>query len=114
MKPRPRPDKENWQAGVQASSEFVGVGIQLAGSVLLYVGLGYLVDRWLDTSPVYLLVGACVGMVTFFIQLVRVVKRMNEQTARNMAGKTFEGDFSSWTDEADPDAPAESGLSRDD
>jgi len=100
MKAR-QPSKRGWQQGVQDSGEFVGVGIQLAGSVLLYVGIGYLVDRWQDTSPTFLLVGAGLGMVTFFVQLVRVVNRMNRQTARKAAGKSFEADLSDWSDESE-------------
>ena len=63
----------------------MGLGLQLAGSVLLYVVIGYFADRWLGTQPWLLIAGAVVGMISFFVQLVRVVRRLNEDTARRMA-----------------------------
>ena len=60
----------------------MGLGVQLAGSVLFYVVVGYLADRWLGTEPWLLIVGAVVGMISFFVQLARVVRRLNEDTAR--------------------------------
>jgi len=71
-----------WQSGLRAASPYMGLGLQLAGSVLVYVVAGYLADRWLGTEPWLLLVGAVLGMVTFFVQLARTVRRLNEDTAR--------------------------------
>lgn len=63
----------------------MGLGFQLAGSVLFYVIAGYLADRWLGTAPWLLVTGALLGMVTFFAQLVRVVRRLNAETAERLA-----------------------------
>jgi len=77
-------DNVTWASKMGQSGEYVGLGLQLAGSVLLYVGLGFWLDRWLDTSPWFLLGGALLGMVAFFVQIVRVVRRMNKETARHL------------------------------
>ena len=45
--------------------------------MLVYVLIGYLLDRWLDTEPWFILVGSVVGMVAFFVQLVRLSKRLS-------------------------------------
>ncbi len=70
------PEKAHWQADLQASSSFLTIGVQLAGSMLVYIFIGYLLDRWLDTTPWLLIVGAVVGMVAFFFQLFKLVKRL--------------------------------------
>ncbi|MDA0379228.1 MAG: AtpZ/AtpI family protein [Bacteroidetes bacterium] len=67
-----------WQGGLKDAAPYLSIGIQLAGTMVVYVGLGWLVDRWLDTAPTFLIVGGVIGMVAFFIQLLRV---SNELTA---------------------------------
>ena len=68
-----------WQKGLGDASPYLSIGISLAGAMLVYVGIGYAVDRWLDTSPTYLIVGSVAGMISFFVQLFRLT---NEMTAR--------------------------------
>ncbi|MFT4603469.1 MAG: F0F1-type ATP synthase assembly protein I [Rhodothermales bacterium] len=88
-----------WQKSMLESSPYVGLGFQLAGAVLIYVGIGFFVDRWLDTSPWGLVTGAVVGMIAFFLQLVRVVRRMNAETHRGAGGKKYrEFKESEWAD----------------
>jgi F0F1-type ATP synthase assembly protein I len=45
----------------------------LIGAILLLGGAGYLLDRWLDTSPWFLLAGLLAGLVVGFYGLVRVL-----------------------------------------
>ena len=40
----------------------VGAGFQLAFSILFFMGLGYLADRWLGSRPWLMLVGLAVGL----------------------------------------------------
>ncbi len=44
--------------------------------MLFYVGVGYFMDKWLDTTPWLLVTGSVVGMAAFFIQLVRIAKEV--------------------------------------
>jgi len=44
----------------------VGAGFQLAFSILFFMGMGYLADRWLGTRPAFMLVGLAVGMAAGF------------------------------------------------
>ena len=74
--------------------------MQLAGAVLVYVGIGYLLDWWLGTSPWFLIAGAVVGMVAFFVQLVRVVRQMN-QAAPRKSGRPYR----EWSEEDAWDKP---------
>lgn len=68
-------------------SPYLTVGISLAGAMLVYVGLGYLVDRWLGTSPTYLIVGSVAGMVSFFVQLYRLTKDLTAQNKQRQKNK---------------------------
>jgi F0F1-type ATP synthase assembly protein I len=40
----------------------VGAGFQLVFSILFFMGMGYLADRWLDTRPLLMLVGLALGL----------------------------------------------------
>jgi len=48
-----------------------GVGLQLAATVLVGLGLGYLADRALHTSPWFLLVGLLLGILGGGYSVVR-------------------------------------------
>ncbi len=54
------------------------VGLTLAISVALGVGLGLLADRWLGTSWL-VIVGALLGVAAGFKQLIQTVIRANEE-----------------------------------
>lgn len=73
----PSPKREADQDSLRASSAYLGLGAQLAATVLLYAGGGYLLDRWLHTTPWLLVAGVFVGMVAMFYQLLRLNQRLN-------------------------------------
>ena len=50
--------------------------------MLVYIFIGYFLDRWLDTTPWFLIAGALVGMVAFFVQLFKLVKRLEADSKR--------------------------------
>ena len=52
-----------------------GIGLQLAISVLAGLGLGYLVDRALNTAPWFLLAGLILGVVAGGLSVVRTVRK---------------------------------------
>jgi ATP synthase protein I len=72
----------HWQSDLRSSSSFLTIGVQLAGSMLVYIFIGYFLDRWLDTEPWFLIAGALVGMVAFFVQLFKLVKRLEADSKR--------------------------------
>ena len=47
----------------------------LVGGILLFGAAGYLLDRWLDTSPWLLLIGALTAIAIGFFGLLRAVRR---------------------------------------
>jgi F0F1-type ATP synthase assembly protein I len=52
-----------------------GIGLQLAASVLVGLGLGYLADRAFHTSPWFLLVGLLLGVLAGGYSVVRMVMK---------------------------------------
>jgi ATP synthase protein I len=51
-------NKRDWQAVGVAS----GLGCTVVVSLLLCIGGGVLLDRWLGTSPIFVLVGVALGL----------------------------------------------------
>ena len=58
--------------GMRAAGSHIGLGVQIAASMLFFVGLGIAADRWLDTTPWGVIVGAVLGMVGIVALVVRV------------------------------------------
>ena len=54
------------------SQKYIGLGLQAGLSVVVYVGLGLLLDRWLGTLPWLTLTGAVVGVAAMFILFYRM------------------------------------------
>lgn len=77
----------NWQAGLRDAGPYLGLGMQLALTMVFFTGVGYLLDRWLGTEPWLLIVGAVTGMIALFVHLVRVTTTVN----RERRGKREEG-----------------------
>ncbi|HXE79496.1 MAG TPA: AtpZ/AtpI family protein [Vicinamibacterales bacterium] len=48
------------------------VGIAFVLSIVIGTGLGYALDRWLDTSPWFFLFGFIVGVAAGVVSVVRV------------------------------------------
>lgn len=55
--------------------------------MLVYVLAGYLLDRWLDTAPWFILIGSAIGMVAFFMQVARMSRKMSNEGGKNEAGE---------------------------
>ena len=60
----------------------VGAGFQLAFSIVLFMGLGYLVDRWLGSRPVFMLIGVAIGMAAGFYAFWMRVKAASRIVGR--------------------------------
>lgn len=49
-------------------SDKLGIGIDVALVTLLFLGLGYLLDRWLDTKPIFMIVLVCLALIGEFVR----------------------------------------------
>jgi F0F1-type ATP synthase assembly protein I len=59
-------DDSPWGRGYGTGWALVGAGFQLAFSIVFFMGMGYLVDRWLGMRPLFMLIGLALGMATGF------------------------------------------------
>ena len=58
--------------GMRAAGPHLGLGLQIGFSMVVFAGGGILVDRWLDTSPWGVVIGAALGMVGIMVLVLRV------------------------------------------
>jgi len=64
------------------------VGIEMVASTMLGLGAGFMIDRWLDTRPVFLILFAIFGMAAGFLNLYQVM--VIDQRLRSSSGKDHE------------------------
>jgi F0F1-type ATP synthase assembly protein I len=57
-------------------------GYTFAGTILLFAGLGYLLDRWLGTRPLLVIIGTLTGAALAFAWVYTKV-RQDEQASRD-------------------------------
>ena len=65
---------DSYGDGMRAAGPYLGLGLQIAVSMVFFVGLGLLVDRWLGTTPWGVIVGAAIGMVGIMALVLRVAR----------------------------------------
>lgn len=58
---------------------YVGLGLTFALSIVLFFGLGYLLDKRLGTLPIFSLIGAFLGGIGGFLHIYRSVIRESEK-----------------------------------
>jgi F0F1-type ATP synthase assembly protein I len=61
MTPEKRPPQE-----LGTGYKYVSLGISFGLGIVLFMGLGFFLDRWLKLSPVFTVVGTLVGAVVSF------------------------------------------------
>jgi ATP synthase protein I len=61
---------------VRGAVEFLTLGLTVAVALVVCAALGYLVDRWLGTSPWFTLVGVVLGIVAAVLLTVSRVRRL--------------------------------------
>jgi ATP synthase protein I len=59
----------------KAAGPYINLGWIFLGAVLVWGGLGWLLDRWLGTEPWLLTVGSLVGIAAGFVHMVLVVRK---------------------------------------
>lgn len=57
--------------------EYLGLGAEIAASLALPMIAGFYLDVYLDSSPYGILFGVFIGLVLFFMTVLRIVKRLN-------------------------------------
>src|SRR2546421_3314398 len=69
---------------------YVAVGFQLAAIILVFGGLGWVVDGWLHTRPLLAIAGFLLGTVGWFVSLYYRVQRDTEAAKRETRKRSEE------------------------
>jgi F0F1-type ATP synthase assembly protein I len=66
---------ESMQRNLNSSETTIFAAYGLIGAILLFGATGYLLDRWLNSSPWLLLCGLATGLAVGFFGLLKAVGR---------------------------------------
>ncbi|MBO6570861.1 AtpZ/AtpI family protein [bacterium] len=54
--------------------EHLNLGAEIAFTLLIPIGVGYVLDKYLETSPYGMLIGAGLGIILFFNLVFKLAK----------------------------------------
>jgi len=63
------PARSGARKGRGPSDDALGGGVEIALMVPIFLLLGWLVDRWLDTAPIFMIVMVVLGLIGVFCRL---------------------------------------------
>ena len=68
----------NWKF-FREYSRLTQVALMFPSSIAVGLGMGYLLDKWLKTAPVFTLVMATLGIVAGFYNFIRAYEAWNRR-----------------------------------
>jgi ATP synthase protein I len=82
--PPEKPDRragghEEWARTLRETAPYVGLGATLAITVAAGLGLGHWVDRRLGTDPIFLVVGAVLGLAAALYNFFRLTSGFSKR-----------------------------------
>jgi len=66
-----KPDRETPEQSIGKGYKYLAAGLRFAGGIVLFLLGGLMLDRWLHTTPLFLLVGTVLGAVLGFLSVYR-------------------------------------------
>ncbi|MEX2400769.1 MAG: AtpZ/AtpI family protein [Rhodothermales bacterium] len=79
-----RQDEER-QSALKEAGPYLTLGLELGFTMIVWSGIGYVLDIWLETLPWCTLAGVFVGMFSLFRQLLRAARKSDEASKRRRA-----------------------------
>lgn len=67
-----------WSSRSAAAFQLVGVGFYIATCIVIGVAVGLLLDDWLGTNPIFLMVCLFLGLAVAFYGTYRMVRLVSE------------------------------------
>jgi len=64
-----------FQKIIRQSSPAMSASYTLIGSVLMLGAIGFFIDKWQDSSPIFLLFGLIAGIVIGFYEIAKLIWR---------------------------------------
>ncbi|WP_366069239.1 AtpZ/AtpI family protein [Gracilimonas sp.] len=59
--------------------EYLGLGAEIAASLVIPLLAGYLLDKYFETSPIFILLGVLAGMIIFGLMIARINRKLNNR-----------------------------------
>jgi F0F1-type ATP synthase assembly protein I len=75
------------ETGMALGQKYFAAGLRFAGGIVLFVLLGWALDRWLGTTPLGIVVGTIVGSVLSFLSIYRELVTDQDVDADGPSGK---------------------------
>lgn len=85
------PEGRDWRAVVREAGPYLGLGVQLAGTMFAFVFGGYFLDGWLGTTPWLTIAGAVLGMIALFTYIFRLGAEIGGSQAKPKVTRHTEG-----------------------
>lgn len=63
---------DSYEEGMREAGPYLTVGLQIAASMLVFVGAGWAVDNWAGTTPWGVLIGTVLGFIGVMALVVRL------------------------------------------
>ncbi|MBU0529463.1 AtpZ/AtpI family protein [bacterium] len=51
----------------------MGASYTLIGAVLILGAIGYFLDKWQDSSPIFLMIGLLIGIIVGFYEIAKIM-----------------------------------------
>ncbi|HEX9726982.1 MAG TPA: AtpZ/AtpI family protein [Gemmatimonadales bacterium] len=71
-------EKPGTSRGLGEAYGHAALGVTFAAGVVVFTGLGWLLDRWLHLVPLFTILGALVGSVLSFLSVYTRIRRSDE------------------------------------
>lgn len=71
------PKKEDDRDVNRRSALMYGAALSIFFSVLTFFGIGYVLDRWLGTSPWLVVAGIVLGSAVGFYEFIRLLSKLD-------------------------------------
>ncbi|MEO9886363.1 MAG: AtpZ/AtpI family protein [Balneola sp.] len=65
-------------------AKYLGLGAEIAASLIIPISLGYLVDIFLNTSPYGVLIGAVLGIGIFFTLIFKIAQNFGKKEDQHL------------------------------
>jgi len=72
--------------GIREGYKYLGLGMQFASGIILFVVGGYLLDRWLGTTPAFTIAGTLLGATLSFVNVYFKLKALTEAERKRREG----------------------------
>ncbi|HET8864589.1 MAG TPA: AtpZ/AtpI family protein [Gracilimonas sp.] len=60
-------------------AEYLGLGAEIAASLIIPILTGYFLDEYFETSPKFILAGILLAFVVFGLMIARINKKLNKR-----------------------------------